>query len=185
MFPWCVQVVAWVRISFLLLPYSILLYGYATFHLSIQIWIASFCGKSLFALMFLFLLSGNLGLELLGHTADLGLTFRKLLTCFPKGRHHFALSNLIWQMRTSKLWEAMSPAKDLIGFWCQTWDSNPHLMSLKPVLLTARWTRHLLLWMREPLTCDSDLSLGAWRPCWSSQPLRPLALGGGVWGSPG
>lgn len=116
MFPWCVQVVAWVRISFLLLPYSILLYGYATFHLSIQIWIASFCGKSLFALMFLFLLSGNLGLELLGHTADLGLTFRKLLTCFPKGRHHFALSNLIWQMRTSKLWEAMSPAKDLIGF---------------------------------------------------------------------
>lgn len=79
--------------------------------------------------------------------ANLGLTFRIMLTCFPKWRPPFAFSNLNWQMRTSKLREAMAPAKDLTGFCCQTRGSNPHLMSPKPVLLIARQTWHLLLWL--------------------------------------
>lgn len=54
---------------------------------------------------FSFLWGGYLGLEFLGHMANLGLTFGKLQTCFPKWQTHFAFSNLIGQMRTSKLQE--------------------------------------------------------------------------------
>lgn len=96
-------------------------------------------------------------------------------------RPHFT-AEIVHCMFPLKLWKAVT-CQDLIGLKCQTWDLNPDLWSLKPMVLTTGWSWNLLLLfflenMKMIHLWFCSVSLWALRPLVFFCPLAPLLLGG-------
>lgn len=108
-----------------------------------------------------------------------------------KWLHSFTFSDLIygWNCTLYVSIEALRgcvTCQDLIGLKCQTWDLNPDLWSLKPMVLTTGWSWNLLLLfflenMRMIHLWFWSVTLWALRPLMFLLSSWALTTGGSLW----